>query len=232
LFGEKYGEIVRVVTFDKDFSIELCGGTHVNYTGEIGLFKIVSEGAVAAGVRRIEALTAIKADEFYRNQTNLISEVKLLLKNPKDISKTINSILEENNLLQKQLQKLLKEKAVNIKKDLISKIKNKDGIDFVFELIDLPSAEETKNLLFEIRNQFENLFCVVGSEVNGKAALSVILSDKLVKEKNMNANTIVRELSKEIQGGGGGQPFYATAGGTKKEGLISAIKKAESFLNH
>ena len=230
LFGEKYGEIVRMVTFDKDFSIELCGGTHVNATGQIGLFKITTESAVAAGVRRIEAITAIRAEAYYSQQSDLMQEIKNMLKNPKDVSKTLHAVLEENNSLQKQLQKMVKEKATIIKQELITKIKNVNGIQYVFALVDLNSAEEIKNILFELRNQFDHLYCVVAAELNGKASLSVILSDNLVKEKNMNANAIVRELSKDIDGGGGGQAFYATAGGTKTEGLNSAIKKAENFL--
>ena len=230
LFGEKYGEIVRVVSFNKHFSLELCGGTHVKATGEIGLFKLTSEGAVAAGVRRIEAITSVKAEEYYLQQMALLDEVRSLLKNPKDLGKSLQSLIDENNQLQKQFQKLTKEKAIAIKKELISKIKLVNGINYIAEVIDLNSPEEIKNMLFEMRNQIDNLFCVIGADLKGKASLSVVLSDHLVKDKNMNANNIIREISKEIQGGGGGQPFYATAGGTHLEGLHSALKKSESFL--
>ena len=230
LFGEKYGEIVRVVTFDKDYSIELCGGTHVNATGQIGLFKITSEGAVASGVRRIEAITSLKAEEFFDTQTEIFNQIKSILKNPKDLCKSVQTLIEENNQLHKELQKLNREKAVSIKKELISKIINKEGINFVAEIVELNSAEELKNILFELRGQSESLFCVIGAEINGKATLSVILSDSLVKERNLNASNIVREISKEIRGGGGGQSFYATAGGTYPEGIRAALKSAENFL--
>lgn len=230
LFGEKYGDVVRVVTFDKNYSIELCGGTHVPATGQIGYFKITSEGAVAAGIRRIEAVTSEKAEEFFENQIAVLNEVKTVLKGSKDVVKSVNALLEENSELQKQLQHLLKEKATSIKKELVSKIQKKDGINIITEKIKFDSAEEIKNMLFEIKNEVENCFCVVGAEVKGKPSISVIISDNLVKEKNLNAGNIVRELAKEINGGGGGQPFYAQAGGSKAEGLDNAINKAKSIL--
>src|SRR5690606_420835 len=230
LFGEKYGDVVRVVTFDKNYSVELCGGTHVASTGQIGYFKIVSESAVAAGIRRIEAITSIKAEEFFDNQTKLIEEVKNLLKAPKDVVKSVSSLIEENHELQKQVQILYKEKASAIKKQLIAHIEKKDDINFIAQQIQFNNAEELKNMLFELRNEVQNLFCVVASEINGKPSISVIISDNLVKEKNLNAGNIVRELAKEINGGGGGQPFYAQAGGSKLEGLASAIQKAKGLI--
>ncbi len=230
LFGEKYGDIVRVVTFNKDYSVELCGGTHVQASGNIGYFKISSESAVAAGIRRIEAISANKAEEFIEEQNNTLNEVKTLLKNSKDVVKSLQAILDENNELQKQLQGILKEKAQIVKKELITKQQHIKGINLISERIELDSAEEIKNILFELRNQVDNLLCVVGAEVKGKPSLSVIISDNLVKEKNLNAGNIVRELAKEIMGGGGGQAFYATAGGTKSEGLTSALEKAKGIL--
>jgi alanyl-tRNA synthetase len=230
LFGEKYGDVVRVVTTDKNYSIELCGGTHVPSTGQIGYFKILSEGAVAAGIRRIEAVTSIKAEEFFDNQTNLINEVKTLLKGSKDVVKSVSNLIDENSELQKQLGVLLKEKVQSIKKDLIKTIDKKEDINFIAQLIQFDSAEEIKNMLFELKNEVPNLFCVLGAEVKGKPSISVIINDELVKTKNLNAGNIVRELAKEINGGGGGQPFYAQAGGSKLEGLSSALDKAKKLL--
>jgi len=230
LFGEKYGDIVRVVEFDKNYSIELCGGTHVKATGQIGYFKIISEGAVAAGIRRLEAVTAIKAEEFFDNQTATLNEVKAILKNNKDVVKSLSNLVEENNDLQKQLQYLLKEKAQSIKQSLLTKVIAKNGINVIVEQISFDSAEEIKNILFEIRNQVENCVCVIGAEVKGKPSISVIIDDNLVKEKNLNAGNIIRDLAKEINGGGGGQPFYAQAGGSKLEGLSSAIEKAKGLF--
>ena len=230
LFGEKYGDVVRVVTTDKNYSIELCGGTHVPSTGQIGYFKLLSEGAVAAGIRRIEAVTSIKAEEFFDNQTLLINEVKTLLNGSKDVVKSLNNLIDENSELQKQLGVLLKEKVQSIKKDLIKTIDKKEDINFIAQLIQFDSAEEIKNMLFELKNEVPNLFCVLGAEVKGKPSISVIINDELVKTKNLNAGNIVRELAKEINGGGGGQPFYAQAGGSKLEGLAIALDKAKKLL--
>jgi alanyl-tRNA synthetase len=230
LFGEKYGDVVRVVTIDKNYSIELCGGTHVGSTGQIGYFKLSSEGAVAAGIRRIEAITSVKAEEFFENQTKLIEEIKQLLKNPKDISKGLSNLIDENAQLQKQLQSLYKEKAGGIKKEMIAKIEKKNGINFITHLIQFDSAEEIKNLLFELKNEVPDLMCVLAAEVNGKPSISVIVNDTLVKEKNINAGNIVRDLAKEINGGGGGQAFYAQAGGSNLEGLANALEKAKKLM--
>ncbi len=230
LFGEKYGDMVRVVTFDKSYSVELCGGTHVNSTGQIGFMKIVAESAVAAGIRRIEAITSVKAEEYVQNQAHLLHEIKDILKAPKDLTKSVQHLVDENHHLQKQIQHLLKEKAQGIKKQLLQKQTQINGINLISEVIDLDSAEEVKNILFEIRNQIENSVCVIGTEIKGKPSLSVIISDNLVKEKNMNAINTVKEIAKEINGGGGGQAFYATAGGTNSEGLSKAIEKVKSLI--
>jgi alanyl-tRNA synthetase len=231
LFGEKYGDLVRVVTFDKNYSIELCGGTHVSATGQIGLFKITSEGAVAAGIRRIEAITSVKAEAFFNEQINLVNEVKALLKNPKDVVKSVQNILEQNADLQKQIDQMLREKAKGLKGELLAKQQSINGINFIAEKIDLDSADAIKDLLYEVRSQVDNLFMVLGTEIKGKPSLSIIISDNLVKDKNLNAGTIMRDIAKEIQGGGGGQPFYATAGGTDSKGITKALEKARTYLN-
>ncbi|MBK7181991.1 MAG: alanine--tRNA ligase [Bacteroidetes bacterium] len=231
LFGEKYGDTVRVVTFDKNYSIELCGGTHVPATGQIGLFKIVSEGAVAAGIRRIEAITSVKAEQFFNQQSNLVNEVKALLKNPKDVLKSVQSLMDENTALQKQIEQMLREKAKGLKVELFAKKQTINGINFIAEKIELDSLDAIKDLSFELRNQIDNLFMVLAAEVKGKPSLSIIISDNLVADKKLNAGTIVRELGKEIQGGGGGQAFYATAGGTNSQGLTVALEKAKTYLN-
>jgi len=230
LFGEKYGDVVRVVTIDKKYSVELCGGTHVTSTGQIGFFKLSSESAVAAGIRRIEAITSIKAEEFFDNQSKLIEDVKILLKNPRDISKGVAGLIEENHALQKQLASLYKEKAATLKKELVANIEKKDDVNFISRLIRFDSAEEIKNLLFELKNEVPNLICVLAAEVNGKPSISLIINETLAKEKNLNAGNIVRNLAKEINGGGGGQPFYAQAGGSKLEGLQSALDKAKGLF--
>jgi len=230
LFGEKYGEFVRVITFDPSYSIELCGGTHVKATGQIGQIKIVSESAVAAGVRRIEAITADKAEAYFEEQQLQLNSIKELLKHPKDLVQRIQGLMDENTALQEQINVFTNEKTQVIKKELLGKIKSVNGINFLAEQIELPTADALKNLSFELKNQVENLFFLAGAEIDGKALLSLIVSDNLVKDKNLNATNIIRELSKEIQGGGGGQPFYATAGGKNPAGLKKAISMAEGFL--
>ena len=231
LFGEKYGDVVRVVTFDKNYSIELCGGTHVLATGQIGLFKITSGSAVAAGIRRIEAITSVKAEEYVSSKFEVLSKIEELLNNPKDLVKSVEELQSANTELRKQNEVFLKEKAQQIKIELKNKVKAVNGINFLSEkVIGLDSAEAIKDISFEMKNEIQNLFMVLGAEVNGKPSLSVIISENLVKDKNLNASTIVRELAKEIQGGGGGQPFYATAGGTNMLGMDKALEKAKGLV--
>jgi alanyl-tRNA synthetase len=231
LFGEKYGDVVRVVTFDKNYSIELCGGTHVPSTAQIGLFRISAESAVAAGIRRIEAITSLKAEEFFSNQAKTVQEIRNILKNPKDVIKSVRSLLEENAGLQKQIEAMLREKVKGLVPQLLSKKKDINGITFIAERIELDSPEAIKDLSFELRKNNENLFMVLAAEVKGKPSISVVISDNLVKEKNLNAGNIVRELGKEIAGGGGGQAFYATAGGTNSAGIPKALEKSISYIS-
>lgn len=230
LFGEKYGEYVRVITFDPEYSRELCGGTHVASTGQIGLFKIVSEGAVAAGVRRIEAITADKADEYFKQQEEKLNQLNELLKNPKDLTERVKQLLEENSSLQEKMNQFVSQKAQGIKNELILKAKEINGINLIVDKLDLPTADAIKNISFELKNQVNNLFFLAGAEIDGKAHLSLIISDTLIKDKNLNAMNIIRELSKEIQGGGGGQPFYATAGGKNPDGIEKALEKGRSLV--
>jgi alanyl-tRNA synthetase len=225
LFGEKYGESVRVITFDESYSRELCGGTHVKATGQIGLFKITSESAVAAGVRRIEAITAAAAEQYVDQLEDTVKGLEKLF-NTKDVSKSVEQLLNEKNDLQKRLEQLEGEKTQVLKESLKSKVKEANGMNLLIEKVDVPSADQLKNLSFQLRNEIANLYCVLGTNLNGKPMLSVIIADDLVKEKNLHAGKIIKELAKEIQGGGGGQPFYATAGGNKQDGLDAALARA------
>lgn len=229
LFGEKYSDLVRVVTFDKNYSIELCGGTHVNATGQIGLFKITSESAVAAGVRRIEAITADAADEFVNDALQTIDEIKQVLKT-KDILKSIQQLQDEQAKLQKQVEGLMHEKAKEIKKQLIGKIEIQDDVKLIRQVIELNSPEAVKSLAFELKNQYNDLILILGHISNEKPQITVAISDDLINKLGLHAGQMVKELAKEIKGGGGGQPFYATAGGTDASGLQSAIDKSNSIL--
>jgi alanyl-tRNA synthetase len=230
LFGEKYGDFVRVITFEDTYSKELCGGTHVPATGQIGYFKIVSESAVAAGVRRIEAITAVRAEAFIHEQDELLKSLKELLKNPTDLAKSVESLLEENSKLKKEVEKATMAKAAGLKDELKAKAQFINGINFIAETVDLPNAEAIKNLAYQLKDVLDNVYIVLAANIDDKPLLTVMISENLVKEKGLNAGTIVRELAKEIQGGGGGQPFFATAGGKNVAGLGNALEKAKGFI--
>ncbi|WP_419699165.1 alanine--tRNA ligase [Mucilaginibacter sp. NFX135] len=230
LFGEKYGEYVRVITFDDNFSKELCGGTHVKATGQIGFFKIVAESAVAAGVRRIEAITGVAAEVYITNQNQLIDQLKELLKNPKDLAKSVESLLDENAKLKKEIEKSILEKSSGLKNELVQKVEAVNGINFIAQKVALPNAEAVKNLAYQLKDIVTDLFLVLAADFDGKPSLTVMIAENLVKEKGLNAGNIVRELAKEIKGGGGGQPFFATAGGSDASGLDAALAKAKSFI--
>ncbi len=231
LFGEKYGDFVRVITFDDHFSKELCGGTHVKASGQIGYFRIISESAVAAGVRRIEAFTAETAENYINVQNEQIRNLKDLLKNPNDLLKTVESLLEENNRLKKEIEKNILERSAGLKHELVKNAVQINGVNLIAQQVELPNTDAVKNLAYAVKDLIDNLFLVLASDIDGKPGLTVMVSENLVKERNLNAGNIVRELAKEIQGGGGGQPFFATAGGKDSSGLAKALEKAKSFIN-
>ena len=228
LFGEKYGDAVRAIRFGE--SMELCGGTHVQNTSDIWHFKITSESAVAAGIRRIEAITSDAAKDYFADQTHVLEEVKAVLKNPNDPVKVITSLQEENSNLKKQIEALLKDKARNMKSQLKLEFEEVNGVRFLAKKVDLDAAG-IKDLSFELGGELENIALILGSEHDGKALLSCYLSKDLVEQRNLNAGQIVRELGKFIQGGGGGQPFFATAGGKNPAGIEEALKASVAYLN-
>ncbi len=225
LFGEKYGDNVRVIAFDRNYSVELCGGTHVEATGQIGLFKIISESAIAAGVRRIEAVTSAKAEKFVNEYIKIVENLRDLMKGSKDVVKSVESLIEQNSILTKQIAEFQKEKASSIKTELLRNIQKKDGVNIIIGRADIDS-QSIKNLVFEIKNEIDNVFLVLVSGFEGKPTITVMLSENIIKDKNLNAVNVVRDLAKEINGGGGGQDFYATAGGKNIEGLQKVIDKA------
>src|SRR5690606_25485807 len=229
LFGEKYGDEVRAITVDPSFSRELCGGTHVPATGQIGLFKITSESAVAAGVRRIEAITATGALNYVEEMETQVHSLKELLKS-KDLNKSVERLLSEKAELEKKLEQLESEKTQQLKNTLKQQVETQDGFQLLVARVDIPSADQLKKLSFQLRNEVENLACVLGTELNGKPMLSIIFADDLVGQKGWPAGKLVKELTAESRGCGGGQPFYATAGGNDLNGMNVALQKAKQVL--
>jgi alanyl-tRNA synthetase len=227
LFGEKYGDTVRAIKFGE--SMELCGGIHVSNTAEIWHFKIISEGAVAAGIRRIEAITSDAVKAYFELQENTLTEVKTALKNPQDVMKAVHSLLDENAKLKSQIELLMKDKVNNMKANLISELQEINGIQFLAKQVEL-SPEGAKDLAYELGTVGNNMFLVLATAEEGKPMLSCFISKELVAEKNLNAGAVVRELGKFIQGGGGGQPFFATAGGKNEAGIQEALSKAFDFV--
>jgi alanyl-tRNA synthetase len=209
-----------------DTSKELCGGTHVNATGEIGLFKILSEGSTSSGIRRIEANTGINALNYLSDKESLLNEIGGLVKN-KDLKKGVEHLILTNKTLEKQVITLKKANTGNVKDDLLNSAVEVNGIRFIAQEVDV-DAEDMKNVSFALRKE-ENLAMVLAAKVEGKALLTVMLTDDLVA-KGMNAGAMIREIATEINGGGGGQPFFATAGGCKPSGIVAALEKAKGLM--
>jgi alanyl-tRNA synthetase len=227
LFGEKYGAKVRVVRFGD--SVELCGGTHVRATGQIGIFKILSESGVAAGVRRIEAVTADEAEKFLRNELQQLEAIRNTFKNTRDVVKSVRQLHEQNKQLEKKLHEMKKEKALSVSNELKNDVVQIGTIQFLSRQVTM-DADSIKNLAFSMNKMVDNLFFIIGSENNGKASLTLMIAENLVKEKGLHAGKLVKELAKEIKGGGGGQPHFASAGGKDPQGIARALKKAKEIV--
>jgi alanyl-tRNA synthetase len=221
LFGEKYGESVRVIKFGE--SVELCGGTHVSNTGKIGLFKITSESAVASGVRRIEAITSSIAEKHFRDKAAQLDALASSLRNPKDLLKAVEDLISRNNQLSKEIEQLQKEKALKVKGELKNQIELVNGVNFLGTIVPLDGAS-IKDILFQLKGEVESFVGVIGGNEGDKCTLSIIASDSIIQNKGLNAGQLVREVAKHIQGGGGGQAFFATAGGKNASGLDAAIE--------
>ena len=234
LFGEKYGDTVRMITFDPNWSRELCGGCHVSHTGKIGLFKITTETAVSAGVRRIEAVTAIGAEQYVDQKMERLFVYDNAFKNPKDPGKAIADLLEENKRLLKEREGFLQAQANSLREGLRNKVETVNGIQLIAAVLPIGDANAIKTLAYELDREWENAgggVIAFGSVANDKPLLTVKISETLVKTKGLNAGTIVRELSqKYLKGGGGGQAFFATAGGSDAGGLEEAVKAVKGYL--
>ncbi len=231
LFGEKYGDFVRVITFDPQFSVELCGGTHVPATGNIGLFKILSESSVAAGVRRIEAVSGEAAEKYVRGDLDVLGEVRQLLRNPKDVIASLKTLADEKHMLEKKLEILHGERANQIRNELATKAVKNNGHTLIIEKVTVPNSDVLKNIAYALRNQFDDLLLVLAADVDHKPQVTVMIGEKLMQTKKFHAGNMVKELAREIEGGGGGQPFFATAGGKNLNGLNGVLEKARKMVN-
>ncbi|MFK7969753.1 MAG: alanine--tRNA ligase [Bacteroidia bacterium] len=231
LFGEKYGDSVRVIVFDQDFSVELCGGTHVSNTRDIRLFKFTSEGSSAAGIRRVEAITGKAALAHLNKQVAQLDAIKASLKGAKDPVKAIETMLEQQKALEKELSGLRAEKVGQLKEGLLSSAETINELAVIRAKVDVPDGDSLKQLSFDLRAAVsEPTLVVLAAEIGGKAILSIILSDDLAEGGKLHAGNMVRELAKSVKGGGGGQPFYATAGGKDPSGIATALQRVEEFV--
>ena len=227
LFGEKYGETVRVITFDKNFSIELCGGTHVAATGEIGLCKIVSEGSVTAGVRRVEVLTDAVAENYLNSKVVLLQKAMEAFRNPKDLLKAIADLQEENKGLLKEKEAFLLKEAAMLQKTLKNEFEQHNGFNLLVKRIDLSDGKAIKTLVANLEKEVGNAFIALGSVSNDKAQITIQISENLVKDKNLNAGNLVKQLN---DGKGGGQPTFAAAGGIEIGALDTMMEKMKEMI--
>lgn len=230
LFGEKYGESVRIITFEEGFSKELCGGCHVDATGQIGFFKIVNEEATGAGIRRIEAVTAGLAEAHIQKELTTLSGVRGLLKNPKNLEKSVQDLLDANKQLKKELEKMAVLEAQIAKDQLKQEVIKIGDIHFLGTTSSIVSKDGIKQLNNGLAQEFDNLVLVLGGTNKGKALLTVAMPKEVVDNYGLNAGKIIKAVSKEIQGSGGGQPVFATAGGKNPDGLATAIAQAKALV--
>ena len=229
LFGEKYGETVRMITFDSNYSTELCGGCHVRSTGQIGQFKIISESAIAAGVRRIEAITSVEAEHYMARELEELNEIRGLFKSASNVPALVYQLQEENRQLRKELEKMMAEKAGDLKETLKSQVQTINGIQVLAARVPLTDTKAVKTVSYNIEQEMGNIIVAFGMEIGDKAQLMITISRELT-EKGFHAGNLIREISREIQGGGGGQAFFATAGGKEPAGLNAALERLKELV--
>ena len=231
LFGEKYGDYVRMITFDPDYSRELCGGCHVNATGKIGIFKILSESAIAAGVRRIEAVTADAAEAYVQSEMNELNEVRSLFKNSTQLVQVVSGLQEENKTLKKELEQLMLAQAASLQSELKGKVQSVNGINLIAEKVNISDTNVAKTMSYNLERELEDAIILLAIEKAGKANLLLTISESLIKEKEMNAGMIIRQIAQHIKGGGGGQAFFASAGGKDASGIEAALAEIKSIIS-
>ncbi|HVE61390.1 MAG TPA: alanine--tRNA ligase, partial [Chitinophagaceae bacterium] len=231
LFGEKYGETVRVVIMDPDYSVELCGGTHVGNTGELGLFKITSESAIAAGVRRIEAISGEAAEQYINDQLQQLLEVKEVFKNPKDLVKSVQSIFDENNRLKKEIEKWEQVRIKTLSTELLQKVQQINHVPFIGEIVEVNSADSLKKMALDLKAKLSSFVMILGANIENKAAVVLAFDERMVNEKGLDASKIVKQtVSPLIKGGGGGQKDFATAGGQDATALHQVIEAVKALI--
>ena len=227
LFGEKYGDKVRVVRFGP--SCELCGGIHARATGNIGFFKIINESSIAAGIRRIEAITGKRCEENLYIMIDMLKGIREMFNNAKDLQGVLQKYVNEHDSMKKQIEGFQAQAIERMKEQLLQKVQNINGIHVVRAILPV-KPELAKDLVFKVSNEFgERGLCVIGSVFDGKSLLNVMISQDMVSEMGLNAGQMIREAAKFIKGGGGGQPHFASAGGKDPDGISAAVDKIVSM---
>ena len=230
LFGEKYGDHVRMIIFDAPYSVELCGGTHVKATGHIGMFKITSESSISTGVRRIEAITADMAESFLWQKIGLLDQIEQTLKHPSDTLKALQVLFNEKNELINQIEAFNKAKTKELKKTMMEAVEVYKGVNIISFEGTFPDAASVKEIAFDLKREMGPLILLIGANVGGKPLLTLMIQEELAQQNDLNASILIRQMAKSIQGGGGGQDFYATAGGKNIEGLTAALEIGNQIL--
>jgi alanyl-tRNA synthetase len=231
LFGEKYGDMVRVVVMDPSYSVELCGGTHVGSTGELGFFKITSESAIAAGVRRVEAICGRQAEDFINEELKLLGELKEILRNPKDIKKAIESLQAGLTESKKHLESLEARQLVGIRNELLQKDEIINGVNFIGDIVEVGNAEALKKICFDLKNNIRDHVAVLCVNLGGKPYVAICIAETVVKAKGLDAGKIIKErIAPLIKGGGGGQKTLATASGQDASQLQAVIDLVKTLL--
>lgn len=231
LFGEKYGDSVRMITFDSDYSRELCGGCHVDHTGRLGYFKITSESGIAAGVRRIVAISSVQAEKYINEELDKLNRISEMFKNPQDLLAAISDLQEENKNLKKELVKFQASQAGDIKNDLKKSVEEINGMNVVASSVSIADGKTLKTLVFNLEKELPKSVILIANKNEGKVQLMLKISEELIDEKSLDASSMIRELAQFVRGGGGGQKFFATAGGSYPEGIDEAISKFKSMLS-
>ncbi len=230
LFGEKYGDTVRMITFDKEYSRELCGGCHVSNTGEIGFFKIISESGIAAGVRRITAISSIEAEQYIQSELDKLNAISSLFKNPKDLLEAVRDLQDENKKLKKEIEQFQASKAGDIQKELIEKAETINDKQLVVAKVSISDGKALKTMVFNIEKSLKSGIVLIANTAGEKVQLMLRINETLVENGDLDASAIIRQLAKHINGGGGGQKFFATAGGSKADGIEAAFLEMRSLL--